>query len=288
MKNLKKILLLGIMLVNLMPYLKDGKVELKSTEIAAQTYLCESELLDFASIFRKHKCVNTQDSNDWFWGKSHSCTISPGQCICSECHNLFPCDGSSNICGCGASISKSMTVYGGEISSSSENWCTFAIIAKITTVNVVNNNMGDIQQFGGGGSIPAATCDSIAKNYFKNVSIPRIHDWNVMIENRFDNVHLNSFFGNYSISVNTGFVRAEELIDKMNDGSGCLFYTRYDGGHHMLGYRLSKSTNESNSEAKLHFYDPARRYDDLRLNHGDKSVQSEMARGEFVHNNMVK
>ena len=282
MKNLINILLLGIMLVNLMPYFKDGKVELKGAEVAAQTYLCESE------SWGNHKCVNTQDINDWFWGESHDCKIKSGQCICSECHNLFPCNGTSNQCGCGAGISKSMTIYGGTISSPSTKWCTFAIIAKIKTPNVVNiNDTGTSTQLGGGGGIPVTSCESIAEDYFENVRDPRIYDHVVMETTKFDCKDLETFFPSKGISVNTGVARAEDLIDKMNDGSGCLFFTTYDGGHHMLGFKLSKSKNDPNCEATLYFYDPANIYTRLSLNYGDKSVQKKMGI-EFLSNKMVK
>lgn len=42
MKNLKKLLLLAVMFVNIMPYLKDGKVELSTTQAEAQLYYTES------------------------------------------------------------------------------------------------------------------------------------------------------------------------------------------------------------------------------------------------------
>ena len=87
MKNLKKILLLGIMLVNLMPYFKDGKVELKGAEVAAQTYTCESNFFTFTWLTGYHKCVNTQNQVNWFWGATHDCIKQNTQCICSEGHD---------------------------------------------------------------------------------------------------------------------------------------------------------------------------------------------------------
>jgi hypothetical protein len=46
MKNLKKLLLLGVMLVNVMPYINNGKVEWKTTQAEAQYYTIEEVIFE--------------------------------------------------------------------------------------------------------------------------------------------------------------------------------------------------------------------------------------------------
>ena len=98
MKTLKLIVLLTVMLVNVTPYIKDGKLEWKANEAAAQNYVCESNFFTFTWLTGDHKCVNTQNQADWFWGATHDCIKQNTQCICSECHHLFSCNVSATKC----------------------------------------------------------------------------------------------------------------------------------------------------------------------------------------------
>ena len=96
LKTLKYIVLFTVMLVNVTPYIKDGKVEWKANEAAAQNYVCESNW--FQLLFGVYKCVNTQNQADWFKGESSACSKTNNQCICSDCHHLFTCNGSATKC----------------------------------------------------------------------------------------------------------------------------------------------------------------------------------------------
>jgi hypothetical protein len=132
MKNLKKILLLGIMLVNLMPYLKEGKVELKSTEVAAQYYTIEDTGLGIyicgeydnpeVTLISKIPCSMLKpenvDTDDPIYETCYCgvCGLQKSDCDlpCPECQNIvtvnadgkdFKTGGTICSCLCGAVLS---------------------------------------------------------------------------------------------------------------------------------------------------------------------------------------
>jgi hypothetical protein len=74
MKNLKKLLILGVMIVNLMPYLKDGKVELKSAEVTAQQYVCEGYVENEGFL-----CVNVINNDDYFYEDTEDDNCDPSK-----------------------------------------------------------------------------------------------------------------------------------------------------------------------------------------------------------------
>ena len=72
------------MLVNLMPYLKDGKVEWKAAQVEAQTFTCEG------MVGNNYRCVNDDDPTEVIpWSKADC--IFPSVCSCSYCKLPYDC-----------------------------------------------------------------------------------------------------------------------------------------------------------------------------------------------------
>jgi hypothetical protein len=112
MKTLKLIVLLTVMLVNVTPYIKDGKVEWKTNEAAAQNYTYECESNFFQRLFGKHMCVNQDNEDDWFWGGTHECIKESYECICSKCNDLYECNSRGVFCNyCYQNVEMNALIY---------------------------------------------------------------------------------------------------------------------------------------------------------------------------------
>jgi hypothetical protein len=89
MNTLKKCILLGILILNLIPYMQDGNVNWTTLKSSAQTYTWEGEYSN--GLF---KCVNTLNSADWF--ESYYTTCPVGEiCMCKECRKNYNCNSST-------------------------------------------------------------------------------------------------------------------------------------------------------------------------------------------------
>jgi hypothetical protein len=70
-KNMKKYLLLLALIINLMPYIKDGEMKWTTTEAKAQLYIVESYNGLYGWL-----CVNTADDEDFFWSTTSACEVT--------------------------------------------------------------------------------------------------------------------------------------------------------------------------------------------------------------------
>jgi hypothetical protein len=262
MKNLKKLLLLGVMLVNVMPYLKDGKVEWKAAQAEAQTYTCESSLVE--RLFGIYKCVNIQDENDMFYGDDTRCLLTAGKCICPLCQHLYNCSDKCTRSSCPASsggdgikINYEMDINK-NISSPSSKWCSFCVLTAIKPPASSNNtNTGSSQTIGSSGS--SGLDPSIyAKDYFKNVRNPKITEESEMLDHGIFDTDLQSFYGSNGVSCGSSISNPTELIEKMKGNHGLVVVSPLDNneGHVMLIYKLHKDDDDPEEKAKATFYDP--------------------------------
>src|SRR5574344_2709240 len=95
MKTLKFIVLLSVMLVNVTPYIKDGKVEWKTTQAAAQNYIIEG--IRYTDGLRQYLCVNESKPSDSFWAYQSDCIkqlkeFTVEGCKCFYCNIAHPCE----------------------------------------------------------------------------------------------------------------------------------------------------------------------------------------------------
>jgi hypothetical protein len=85
-KNSKRFLLLWVLMVNLLPSIKDGQVTWTTMRVEAQQYIVEG------MVDGLYKCVNTLDENDWFPSSTTSC-LYVQICACKYCRAEWDCDG---------------------------------------------------------------------------------------------------------------------------------------------------------------------------------------------------
>jgi hypothetical protein len=87
MKNMKKLLLLGVLLLNLMPHMKDGQLQLETTQqVWAQHYI------DEGITSKGRLCVNEDDPTDFFYTSFDNCDKAAMVCTCIRCRKQIECD----------------------------------------------------------------------------------------------------------------------------------------------------------------------------------------------------
>jgi hypothetical protein len=105
MNNMKKLLLLGVLLLNLMPYMKDGQLQLETTQqVKGQDFIVEG------MVGQLYLCVLKKDPNDmtqWFYSDDNVCDMAE-VCTCAYCHKQKDCNkacASTEPCGvCGKPV----------------------------------------------------------------------------------------------------------------------------------------------------------------------------------------
>ncbi len=75
-----------VLMVNLLPSIKDGQVTWTTMRVEAQQYIVEG------MVDGLYKCVNTLDENDWFPSSTTSC-LYVQICACKYCRAEWDCDG---------------------------------------------------------------------------------------------------------------------------------------------------------------------------------------------------
>ena len=75
-----------VLMVNLLPCIKDGAVTWTTMRVEAQQYIVEG------MVDGVYKCVNTLDENDWFPSSTTSC-LYVQICACKYCRAEWDCDG---------------------------------------------------------------------------------------------------------------------------------------------------------------------------------------------------
>jgi hypothetical protein len=95
MKTLKYIVLLTVMLVNVTPYIKDGKLEWKANEAAAQFYTIEYDIKR-----GQYLCGDLENRYAAPFYMNYKCeTKKFGICACAYCEvQLANCDDTCKIC----------------------------------------------------------------------------------------------------------------------------------------------------------------------------------------------
>jgi hypothetical protein len=85
-KKYKRLLLLWVLMVNLLPSIKDGQVTWATMKVEAQQYIVEG------MVGNLYKCVDTQDATAWFPSATTSCLYAQ-VCACAHCGADRDCDG---------------------------------------------------------------------------------------------------------------------------------------------------------------------------------------------------